>query len=406
MPQFTRTNVPHTEATDGAAVGGSASSRRWLAQRPRVESLLWATPYTIFLIVPLVGSSIELLNGDTSLLLPVLLMFALLITYLISWLLTDVAPTQRVRPHVWVLVLLYLGLQQWFFFIHPQTGAFALPFLVTMIALQLPKKWVLPLTIGTLALSVLQTWNQSYGAYVPVTVVMTGGMVLLVRRSIENDQQQALERAQTQQLAEQRRRTQLAADLHDILGQSLTTITVKAQLADRLLSHLVKDSTTPSDRLSAAHQQVTEIAELARHALADVRDVVAATREVSVHAELTAAKDLLHAAGARVAIEDRGIPNAGIEETNAAYVIRESCANIIHHSHAQQVEIFISPTLIRVTDHGPAKTGKFRHQSRSGTGLQGLRQRVEPTGTLTAGPPDPDKPNEGWVVEYQIGQHS
>lgn len=404
MPLFSHKFAPPAEsAADGTKPSGS---RGWLARHPRVESLLWATPYTIFLIIPLVSALIELLDGQRQLLLPVLLMFALLNTYLASWLLTDVAPAQRVRPHVWFIIGLYLALQQWFFFVSPKSGGFALPFLVAMIALQLPKKWVLPLTIGTLALSLAQTWNASNGLFVPLTVVLTGGVVLLVRRSLENDQHEAMERVQNQQLAEQRRRTQLAADLHDILGQSLTTITVKAQLADRLLGHVAPDAATGSDRLSAAQQQVTEIAALARQALADVRDVVAATREVSVHAELAAAKDLLHAAGARVVIEDHGIPNAGVNETNAAYVIRESCANIVHHSHAQQVDIFVCPTLVRVTDHGPAKSGKLRPQSRRGTGLQGLRQRVEPTGTLTAGPKDPHRPGNGWVVEYQIGDPS
>ncbi|MFC0582305.1 sensor histidine kinase [Micrococcoides hystricis] len=322
MPLFSHKFAPPAEsAVDGTKPSGS---RSWLAGRPRVESLLWATPYTIFLIIPLVSALLELLDGERQLLLPVLLMFALLNTYMASWLLTDVAPAQRVRPRVWVMIVLYLALQQWFFFISPENGAFALPFLVAMIALQLPKKWVLPLTIGTLALSLAQTWNASYGLFVPLTVVLTGGIVLLVRRSLENDQQQAMERVQNQQLADQRRRTQLASDLHDILGQSLTTINVKAQLASRLLGHVVEESSAPNDRLSAAQQQVTEIADLARQALSDVRDVVAATREVSVHAELSAAKDLLHAAGARVEIEDRGIPNAGIIETNAAYVIRES----------------------------------------------------------------------------------
>lgn len=400
MPLFTHKFAPPSDsATDGTRPSGS---RSWLAGRPRVESLLWATPYTIFLVIPLVTSLIELLNGERQLLLPVLLMFALLNTYMISWLLTDVAPTLRVRPRVWLLIGLYLALQQWFFYISPQSGGFALPFLVAMIALQLPKKWVLPLTIGTLALSLAQTWNASYGLFVPLTVVLTGGVVLLVRRSIENDQQLALERVQSQQLADQRRRTQLASDLHDILGQSLTTINVKAQLADRLLDQAAGTEPASNDRLAGAQQQVTEIAQLARQALTDVRDVVAATREVSVYAELAAAKDLLHAAGARVSVEDRGVPNAGINETNAAYVIRESCANIVHHSHAQQVEIYVSPTLVRISDSGPAKTHR-RSPQRRGTGLQGLRQRVEPTGTLSAGPRDPERPDEGWVVEYRIG---
>ena len=72
----------------------------------------------------------------------------------------------------------------------------------------------------------------------------------------------------------------VARDMHDILGHSLTVITVKAELAGRLM-----DAGSP-----AARDEVAQIEQLSRGALADVRATVHGYRGVSISGELAAAR--------------------------------------------------------------------------------------------------------------------
>ncbi len=88
-------------------------------------------------------------------------------------------------------------------------------------------------------------------------------------------------------LAAEGERSRIARDLHDLLGHSLTTITIKAGLARRL-------SATDPERAAA---EIGEVEDIARRSLADVRAAVAGYREVSLAGELATGRELLRAAG-------------------------------------------------------------------------------------------------------------
>ena len=83
-------------------------------------------------------------------------------------------------------------------------------------------------------------------------------------------------RAEVARLAAENERTRIARDLHDLLGHSLTTITVKAGLAHRLAR--------PGP--GARREEIGEVEQLSRSALADVRAAVAGYREVTLAGEL------------------------------------------------------------------------------------------------------------------------
>ena len=82
----------------------------------------------------------------------------------------------------------------------------------------------------------------------------------------------------------------MARDLHDILGHSLTVITVKAELAGRLAERRGADR---------ARAEIADVERLAREALADVRATVGGMREVTLAGELAGARTALEAAGHR-----------------------------------------------------------------------------------------------------------
>ena len=81
-------------------------------------------------------------------------------------------------------------------------------------------------------------------------------------------------------LAVENERTRFARDLHDILGHSLTVITVKAELAQRLLDV----------DLERARAEIADLERLSRDALADVRRAVEGYRELTLPGELVRAR--------------------------------------------------------------------------------------------------------------------
>src|SRR6185503_7524545 len=94
-------------------------------------------------------------------------------------------------------------------------------------------------------------------------------------------------RLEVARLATENERARIARDLHDLLGHSLTTITVKAALANRLTG------TDPA----RAGAEIAEVESLTRQALADVRAAVSGYREVTLANELAAAREVLRSAG-------------------------------------------------------------------------------------------------------------
>jgi two-component system sensor histidine kinase DesK len=175
----------------------------------------------------------------------------------------------------------------------------------------------------------------------------------------------AAARAEVARLAAENERSRIARDLHDLLGHSLTTITVKAGLARRLAEH------GDADR---AFAEISEVEKLARRTLGDVRAAVSAHRDVTLTGELATAREVLRAAGII------GELPASVAETEPAlselfgWVIREAITNVVRHSRANHVRISLGPRFVEVFDDG--RGGVLG----AGNGLRGLRERVEAFG--------------------------
>ena len=91
-------------------------------------------------------------------------------------------------------------------------------------------------------------------------------------------------------------RERLSRDLHDLLGQTLSMITLKSELA----RHLV---TEEPERCA---QELSEIERVARQTLREVREAVAGYRQPTLASELEGARQLLEAAG--IELPDRTHP--------------------------------------------------------------------------------------------------
>ncbi len=168
-------------------------------------------------------------------------------------------------------------------------------------------------------------------------------------------------------------RERLSRDLHDLLGQALSTIALKSELA----KHLVREE---PDRCA---QELSEIERVARHTLREVREAVAGYRQPTLSSELEGARQLLSAAGIdfEVAPLREVLPPA--VDAVLAWTVREGVTNVIRHSRARHCRIHLSRNnrMVEgeVLNDGGAR-GPLESAARPGLGLAGLRERVSALG--------------------------
>lgn len=203
------------------------------------------------------------------------------------------------------------------------------------------------------------------------------GVGQLVRTTIELRKA----RATVAQLAANEERLRLARDLHDLLGHSLSLITLKSELAGRMLP----------DHPDKAAQQVADIEQVSRQALVDVREAVTGYRRPRLAVEIAGAQVALTAAGVSAELPAEpdlsGLPDES--EAALAWALREAVTNVVRHSGARRctVELERRETLdgpvvqLTVEDDGSGGSG-----AGPGNGITGLTERLEKAGgTLEAG---------------------
>ena len=155
-------------------------------------------------------------------------------------------------------------------------------------------------------------------------------------------------------------RTRFARDLHDILGHSLTVITVKAELAQKLLDVDVE----------RARDEIAELERLSRDALTDVRRAVEGYRDITLPGELVRARAALTAAEIVADLPHSADDVPSDLRELFAWTIREGVTNVIRHSGATHCEVRLTPTRAEVLDDGLARSSPDGH----GSGLAGLRE--------------------------------
>ncbi|MDT7788860.1 MAG: hypothetical protein QOF58_7279, partial [Pseudonocardiales bacterium] len=167
-------------------------------------------------------------------------------------------------------------------------------------------------------------------------------------------------------------RLRFARDLHDLLGYSLSAITLKVELARRQVT---------ADPCRA-RQELTEVLEISRQALADVRSVALSYRELSFNEETRSAHALLTAADIEVSVRiDQCDELPEDVKTTLATVLREGVTNLLRHSKAEHCEIVLSssPSLVTmdITNDGIPETER---KSGDGSGIGNLTTRVRALG--------------------------
>ncbi|MBO8192707.1 sensor histidine kinase [Streptomyces oryzae] len=225
--------------------------------------------------------------------------------------------------------------------------------------------------------------HPRWGVWSSLIVPSVLGCVALMsaRKTIRTMRELREARAVVAQLAANEERLRLARDLHDLLGHSLSLITLKSELTGRML---------PEHPQKAA-EQVADIERVSRQALVDVREAIGGYRRPTLAVELAGARTALDTAGIDAELPHRPPPVrlAPEQEGVLAWALREAVTNVVRHSGATRCTVTLQAQdrgadgarLLRltVTDDGKGPSG-----AAEGNGLSGLRERLaQADGTLS-----------------------
>ncbi|MFI6786972.1 sensor histidine kinase [Nonomuraea sp. NPDC050383] len=195
-------------------------------------------------------------------------------------------------------------------------------------------------------------------------------------------------------LAVSEERLRFARDLHDLLGHSLSVISLKSELAAKL-------ATRSDAGAGKAEREMADVRRLAAEALAEVQVAVDGYRTLDLDEELHGVRAALEAAGARCVIDAATADLSPAARALLAWAVREGATNILKHSTATRCSITIRDGALEMRNDGvrvPAPTaaypletvGEARSRAggeRGGSGLRGLSERMAAAGgTFAAGP--------------------
>lgn len=172
------------------------------------------------------------------------------------------------------------------------------------------------------------------------------------------------------QLAAVRERERISRDLHDLLGYSLTAITLKSEF---IMHTVASDPAGARDELAA-------VADLARQAAADVRLVASGYRNLSLPREVAAACSLLSVAGIKTKLNIECGPLEGMTETVLATVLREAITNVLRHSTARYCAITATNEEYGITLAVVNDGGRQAAAADHGHGLENLAWRLRSIG--------------------------
>ncbi|WP_408911243.1 sensor histidine kinase [Corynebacterium gottingense] len=233
------------------------------------------------------------------------------------------------------------------------------PYLGALLAYLAPVRAALPaiLATGTVVLAVV--WRTS-PADAPGTAIIAFGLPLLVlvlgvltrRKEATTELERDLDLA--------RQREDIATDVHDLLGHTLTVINLKSEVARRAVDN---------DPEQAKHE-LAEIAQLSRQSLAEVRATVTRMRTPTLAGELEAARRALSTSGIAAHLPECAPTN---HDALFSWALRELTTNVIRHSGARNCWVTLTPDTLTVADDGAGFTSTTADHA---GGLAGLQSRL------------------------------
>lgn len=211
-----------------------------------------------------------------------------------------------------------------------------------------------------------QPWLQAYAVIVALGVSVTG---VVERMRLQHQQAQQRSDAELQLMARQLERERIARDLHDLLGHSLASIALKAELADVWLAQ---------QQPQAARRQLAELQQLARHSLLQVRQTISGYRQQGLDVLLPELLALLRSSGWTCVVDADLSTLAAQSPPELELCITELCTNLLKHSNGDELWLRASSDgqywQLCLQDDGSCS------QLTPGSGLTGITQRLQVLG--------------------------
>lgn len=221
------------------------------------------------------------------------------------------------------------------------------------------------------------TQSETFFMQIPFIIISVIGVILLPFNMYNRNKQEKLEgqlkdaNKRISQLVVMEERQRIARDLHDTLGQKLSLIGLKSDLAGKLIS-LNPDS---------AKTEINDIHQTARTALKEVREMVSDMRGAKLEDEIEHVKQILKAAQIEFILKgDMTLKNIPLLVENVLSMsMKEAITNIVKHSKATTCTIVIKqlPKELIITIHDNGIGISNEADSYQGNGLQGMRERLE-----------------------------
>ena len=239
------------------------------------------------------------------------------------------------------------------------------PFFCSLILFSTTLRQGIPTVVMATGLLVAASllWNTHPESHWQVLgISLTEIPIIIARIAVELQERRT---AAERELALVSQREALGRDVHDILGHSLTVLTLKAEVARRLIE---RDP-------AASSRELDEVITLARGALADVRSTVTRLRSPDLVSQVEATRTALSAARIRVDVTGSAQDIPERQRVVLAWALREATTNVVRHAYATHVTVHLAPGLLRVSDDGIGLAS-----DKPGNGLEGLRSRIEQEG--------------------------
>src|ERR1017187_6844442 len=209
-------------------------------------------------------------------------------------------------------------------------------------------------------------WEMFWAAGFPM-FIGAGNIFFAERNRMNCELRKANE--EIENLAKVAERERIARDLHDVLGHTLSVITLKSELAGKLIE----------SEAERAGKEIREVEQISRQALTDVRDAIRGYRSKGLVAELAQAKTTLETAGLAVQCDAATtVKLPAMQESVLSLAVREAVTNVVRHSQARSCRMRLEQQngscRLEIHDDGCGSSNG------EGNGLRGMRERVEMIG--------------------------
>ena len=199
-----------------------------------------------------------------------------------------------------------------------------------------------------------------------VTVIGCFAFGTIHRQAIIHAQKEYKSQQQLEQIAKVAERERIARDLHDVLGHTLSSISLKAQLAEKLGN--IND-------IDGALKEIREVAQISSKALFDVRQAITGYKVKTLDQQFDALLGRLQDKGVEAEVNCDFSKLGAKAEAALVLILTEAITNILRHSNATRVRIFtqLIGNQFKVTlwDNGIVKNIV------NGNGLNGIAERLD-----------------------------